>query len=129
MKPIDSRKVAMAFGGIMVATLAAGCFGGSRGYSDNPYGYNSSYSSYGDSYPYSGYDRGHLYPQSYGNSYSAGYRNGVRADDDRDRHQDRDADRHALVIRDRGEASTEKSVDHDRYSREDAESGRRTEKN
>jgi hypothetical protein len=77
MKPTDSRKVVMALGGILVATLAAGCFGGGRGYSNNSYGYNSSYSSYGDSYAYSGYDRGHSYPQSYENSYSADYR-GVR---------------------------------------------------
>jgi len=129
MKPINSRKVVIAFGGILVATLAAGCFGGSRGYSANPYGYNSSYSSYGDSYPYSGYERGHLYPQSYGNSYSAGYLNGVRADDNRDRHQDRDADRHAVVVRDRDVTSSGTSVDHDRYSRKDSESWRRTEKN
>ena len=119
----------MVFGGILVATLAAGCFGGGRGYSNNSYGYNSSYSSYGNSYPYSGYNNGYSRPQSYGNSYSAGYQNGVRADENRDRHQDRDTDQHAVVIRDRGEARTETSVDHDRYSRKDSESGRRTEKN
>jgi hypothetical protein len=58
MNPINSRKVMMAFGGILVATLATGCFGGSRGYSNNFYDYNGSYSSYGASYVYSGYDRG-----------------------------------------------------------------------
>src|SRR5713101_3417005 len=99
MNPINSRKVAMAFGGILVATLAAGCSGGGRGYSNNSYGYNSSYSSFGDSYPYSGYS----YPQSYGNSYNAGYQNGLRADENRDRYQNRDPDRHAVVIRDRSE--------------------------
>jgi hypothetical protein len=78
MKPINSRNVMMAFGGILVATLATGCFGGSRGYSNNSYGYNSSYSSYGDSYAYSGYDRGYPYPQSYENSYSADYRGSRR---------------------------------------------------
>lgn len=103
MKTTNSRKVAIAFGGILVATLAAGCFGGGgRGYSNN--GYNSSYSSYGDSYPY----------RSYGNSYGAGYQNGVRADENRDRRQDRDI---------------ETRVDHDRYSSKDSESGHRTEKN
>ena len=71
MKAINARKVVMAIAGILVATLAAGCFGGSRGYSNNSYGYNSSYSSYGDSYAYSGYDGGNSYPQSSENSYSA----------------------------------------------------------
>ena len=125
MKLINSRKVAMAFGGILVATLAAGCSGGSRGYSNNSYGYNSSYSSFGDSYPYSGYS----YPQSYGNSYNAGYQNGLRADENRDHYQSRDTDLHDVVIRDRSEARHETSVDRDRYSRKDSESGRRTEKN
>ena len=125
MKLINSRKVAMAFGGILVATLAASCSGGSRGYSNNSYGYNSSYSSFGDSYPYSGYS----YPQSYGNSYNAGYQNRLRADENRDHYQSRDTDRHDVVIRDRSEARHETSVDRDRYSRKDSESGRRTEKN
>ena len=52
MKTIDSRKVVMTLGGILIATLAAGCFGGGPGYWNNPHGYNSSYSSYGSSYPY-----------------------------------------------------------------------------
>jgi hypothetical protein len=128
MNPTNSRKVVLALGGILVATLAAGCFGGGRGYS-NPYGYNSSYSSYGDSYPYSGYDRGYSYPQTYGNSYSAGYQNGVRADENRDRRQYRDADQHPVVIRDRNEARTQTTVDNDRYSRKDSVSGRHTEQN
>jgi hypothetical protein len=119
MKTIASRKVAMVLGGILTATLAAGCFGGG-GYWGRPSGYNSSDSSYGSSYPYSGYDSRYSYPQSYGNSYSAGYQNGVRADENRDRHQDRDT----VVIRDRGEARTEaqhSSVDRDKYSRKDYE--------
>jgi hypothetical protein len=78
MKPINARKVMMAFGGILVATLATGCFGGSRGYPTNSSGYNSSYSSYGDSYAYSGYDPGYSYPQSYENSNSADYRGARR---------------------------------------------------
>jgi len=71
MRPITFRQVAMAFGAILVATLAAGCFGGGQGDSNNSYGYNSSYSSYGDSYAYSGYHRGNSHPQSDGNTYSA----------------------------------------------------------
>jgi hypothetical protein len=46
----------MAFSGILAATLATGCFGGGPGYSDGAY--NSNYSSYGSSYPYSGYKVG-----------------------------------------------------------------------
>jgi len=68
MKTINYRKMAMTFGGVLIATLAVGCYGGG-------YGYNSSYNSYGSSYPYSGY-RG-------GNSYSTGYQSGVRADANR----------------------------------------------
>jgi hypothetical protein len=125
MKLTSTGKVVMAFGGILVATLVASCSDGGHGYSNNSYGYNSSYSSFGDSYPYSGYS----YPQSYGNSYNAGYQNGLRADEKRDRYQSRDTDRHAVVIRDRSEARHETSVDRDRYSRKDTESGYRTEKN
>jgi len=78
MKPFNSRKVMMAFGGILVAILATGCFGGSRGYSTNSSGYTSSYSSYGDAYAYSGYDSGYPYPQSYANSYNANDRGARR---------------------------------------------------
>jgi hypothetical protein len=77
MKPINCRKVVMAFGGILVATLVAGCFGGSQGYSNN-YGYNSSYSSYGDSYAYSGYDRQYSHPDTDENSYSSADRGARR---------------------------------------------------
>jgi hypothetical protein len=129
VKTTKSRKVVIAFGGILVATLAAGCYGGGRGYSNNPYGYNSAY---GSSYPYRGYDSGYSYPQNYGNSYGAGYQNGVRADENRDRHQDRDTDQHAAAVRGRSEprAETQHSgTDPDKYSRKDSESGYRTEKN
>ena len=122
----------MALGGILVATLAAGCFGGGSGYSNNPYGYNSGYSTSGNSYPYSGYSSGYSYPQRYENSYDTGYQNGVRADDKGDRHQDRDIDQHAAVIRDRGEARTEtrhSSVDSDKYSRNDSKQARDADKN
>ncbi len=42
MKTIDPRKAIMTLGGILIATLAAGCFGGGPGYWNSPYGYNSS---------------------------------------------------------------------------------------
>ena len=107
MKTINYRKMAMTFGGILIATLVAGCGSGS-GYYNRPNGYNSNYSSYGSSYPYSNYDRGYSYPQSYGNSYNNGYRNGVRADENRDRRQDRVNDQHAVAVnRDRAVARSE----------------------
>ena len=94
---IPYRKMAMTFGGILIATVAAGCYGGS-GYSNGPSGYNSSYSSYGSSYPYSGYSRGYSYPASYGNSYNVGYQNGARADANRDRPEARVSDRHVAAV-------------------------------
>src|ERR1700726_3947263 len=111
MKTIKSRKVVMLLGGILTATLAAGCFGGGPGYSNDPYGYggygyNSNYSGYGNSYSYPDYNSGYSYPQSYRYSYSNGNR-------------DRDTDRTAVVIRDRGEARTEpqhSSVARENYS-------------
>lgn len=57
MNSIDSRKVIMTMGGILIATLVAGCFGGGPGYWNRSNGYNSSYSSYGSSYPYRGDDQ------------------------------------------------------------------------
>ena len=116
MKTINSRKVVMLLGGILAATLAAGCFGGGPGYSNDPYGYNSSFSSYGNSHPYSGYANGYSYPQSYRNSYGTGYQNGVRADENRDR----------------GEAHREtqhSSVDREKHSSGDSERVYRSEKN
>ena len=108
MKTTNYRKLAMTFGGILIATLAAGCYGGGSGYSNGGYGYNSNYSSYGSSYPYSNYDRGYSYPQSYGNSYNSGYQNGVRADANRDRREDRVTGQHAVPVdRDRAVARTE----------------------
>jgi hypothetical protein len=109
MKAINCRKVVMTFGGILIATLAAGCYGGGgSGYSNGPYGYNSSYGSYGSSYPYGGYNGGYSYPRSYGNSYNSGYQNGVRADANRDRHEDSVTDQHAVAVsRDRAVARTE----------------------
>ena len=96
---ISSRKVVIAFGGILAATLAIGCFGGRQRYSNGSYGYGSNNSSYGSSYPYSGYDNGYSYPRSSENSYNSGYRNGLRADENRDSNQ------HAVVDRDRGESA------------------------
>jgi hypothetical protein len=126
MKAINYRKVAMTFGGVLIATLAAGCYGGGgSGYSNGPYGYNSGYSSYGNSYPYRG--SGYSYPQTYGNSYSAGYQNGVRADANRDRREDR-----VNVDRDRGAVRTEpthSSVDRDKVSLRDSDRANHTERN
>jgi hypothetical protein len=109
MKTINYRKMAMTFGGVLIATLAAGCYGGGgSGYSNGPYGYNSSYSSYGSSYPYSGYNGGYAYQRGSGNSYNAGYQNGVRADANRDRREDRATDQHTVAVsRDRAVARTE----------------------
>ena len=126
MKTNSYQKIIMMLGGVLIATVAAGCYGGGgSGYSNNPYGYNSGYSSYGNSYAYrsNGYSR----PQSYGNSYNAGYQNGVRADANRDRREDR-----VNVDRDRAAVRTEpthSSVDRDKVSLKDSERGNRTEKN
>src|ERR1700674_223309 len=125
MKTINSRKVVMLLGGILTATLAAGCFGGGPGYSNDPYGYggygyNSNYSGYGNSYPYRDYDSGYSYPQSYQYSY-------------RTVDRDRDNDRHAVVVRDRGESRAEpqhSGVAHEKYSSGHSEPGhRRSERN
>ncbi len=126
MKLINVRKVVMAFSGILAATVAAGCFGGGPGYSQGPYGYNSSYSSYGSSYPYSGYNSGYSYPRSSGNSYNATYQNEARSDGNHGYNQ------HAVVARDRVEApasARKSSVDQDKYSRNDTEAVQRAEKN
>jgi len=42
MKTTTSRRV-VVLGGLLAATLGAGCFGGGRGYSNSPYGYNGSF--------------------------------------------------------------------------------------
>ena len=103
MKRINYGKMAMTFGGIMIATLAVGCYGGGSGYSGG-YGYNSSYASYGNSYPYSGYSS----PRNYGNSYTTGYQNGVRADANRDHGEDRATGQRAVAVnRDSAVARTE----------------------
>ena len=113
-------------GGVLIATVAAGCYGGGgSGYSNNPYGYNSGYRSYGNSYAYR--SNGYSYPQSYGNSYSTGYQNGVRADANRDRREDR-----VNVDRDRAAVRTEPAhsrVDRDKVSLKDSERANRTEMN
>jgi hypothetical protein len=121
----------MMVGAILIATVAAGCYGGGSGYSGDPYGYNSNYSSYGNSYPYSGYNSGYSYAQSYGNSYSSGYQNGVRADENRDRNQERVTVQHTAVVRDHDQArtGTQTRVDHDKYSRRDSDGSDRSVKN
>jgi hypothetical protein len=126
MKTKSYRKIIVTLGGILIATVAAGCYGGGgSGYSNNPYGYNSGYGSYGNSYPYR--SGGYSYPQSYGNSYSAGYQNGVRADANRDRKEDRvNLDRDRAAVR---TEPTHSSVDHDRVSLKESERANHTEKN
>jgi hypothetical protein len=113
MKTLNSRKVIVLCGGILAATLAAGCYGGGSGYSNDPYGYNGGY---GSSYSYNDDNTRYSYPQSYGNSYGWGYRNGERADENRDRYQARDTERHTTVTRERREP-----VNESRHSRNDRE--------
>jgi hypothetical protein len=126
MKTTNYRKMIMTLGGVLITTVAAGCYGGGgSGYSNSPYGYNSGYSSYGNSYAYR--SNGYSYPQSYGNSYNAGYQSGVRADANRDRREDR-----VNVDRDRAAVRTEpahSSVDRDKVSLRESERGNRTERN
>jgi hypothetical protein len=95
---INARKVAMLLGGILTATVATGCFGGGPGYSNNPYGYNSGYSSYGNYYPYGGYASGYSYPQNYRNSYSNNYQG--RAPVYENRGEARMETRHSSIGRD-----------------------------
>ena len=99
MKTFNSRKIIVLCGGILAATLAAGCYGGDRGYSNNPYGYGGGY---GSSYSYND-NSGYSYPRSYPNSYNSGYRNGVRADENRDRYQAHDTNRRVVVTPERRE--------------------------
>jgi len=141
MKIVDARK-AVVLGGVLAVTLAAGCFGGGRGYSNQPYSNNGGYYSsntydggYGNPYPYNrGYNDTHAYPQSFGNSnsYSAGLPYGVRTETSRDDHQDRSKDQHVAVTRDPVQAPTEKrpsTIDRDDYSRRDSQSAHSIAKN
>ena len=106
MKTLNSRKAIVLCGGILAATLAAGCYGGGYGYSNDPYGYNGGY---GRSYSYNADNSGYYsYPRSYPNSYNSGYRNGVRADENRDRYQARDHDRRVVVAPERRERTVER---------------------
>ena len=121
MKTTNSRKLVMTLGGILIATVAAGCYGGggSGYYSSQPYGYNSSYSSYGSSYPYSGYSNGQHYQQNNVSSYDGGYQNAARADENRDEH--------VATAPNRGVTRTETqhaNVDHDKVSLKDSEPSR-----
>jgi hypothetical protein len=137
MKTINSRKL-VVLGGILAATLAAGCFDSGGGYYGDPNGgyYNSS-PYYGSSRTYypnnSGRNIEHEYPQRYSNSYGAGYHDGVRADTSRDHQQERNSDHQAAVVRDRDQTRTEKvptSVAREDNSRkEDSQSGHRSEGN
>jgi hypothetical protein len=121
MKTTNSRRLVMTLGGILIATVAAGCYGGggSGYYSSQPYGYNSSYSSYGSSYPYSGYSNGQRYQQNNVSSYHGGYQNAVRVDENRDQH--------VATAPNRGVTRTETqhaNVDHDKVSLKDSEPSR-----
>src|SRR5579863_4801747 len=91
---INARKVAILVGGLLTATLAAGCFGPGYG---GGYGYNGGgYSSYG-SYP--SYAGGYSYPEGYRNSYSTGYVS--RGRDDENRGAVRTESRPSTVTRER----------------------------
>ncbi len=121
MKTTNSRRLVMTLGGILIATVAAGCYGGggSGYYSSQPYGYSSSYSSYGSSYPYSGYSNGRYYRQNNVSSYNRGYQNAARADENRDQR--------VATTPDRGVTRTETqhaNVDHDKVSLKDSEPSR-----
>ena len=121
MKTTNSRRLVMTLGGILIATVAAGCYGGggSGYYSSQPYGYNSSYSSYGSSYPYSGYSNGQHYQQNNVSSYHGAYQNAARADENRDQH--------VATVPNRGVTRTETqhaNVDHDKVLLKDSEPSR-----
>jgi len=131
MKTATLRRV-LVIGGILAATLAAGCFGG--GHSNSPYGYNGSFytsrpyaGGYGNPYPYNrGYNDTHSFPQSFGNSnsYAAGFQHRVPADPSRDNDRERGSDQHltAATIRPREQARNERpstSIDRDKDSKKD----------
>ena len=121
MNTTNSRRLVMTLGGILIATVAAGCYGGggSGYYSGQPSGYNSSYSSYGSSYPYSGYSNGQRYQQNNVSSYHGGYQNAARADENRDQH--------VATTPNRGVTRTETqhaNVDHDKVSLKDSDPAR-----
>jgi hypothetical protein len=120
-------------GGILAATLAAGCFGGS-GYSNSPYGYKGTFytsrpyaGGYGNPYPYNrGYNDTHAFPQSFGNSnsYSAGLQYGVPAEASRDNFREPGNDQHvtAATTQPRDQARNERpptSIDRDNDSKKD----------
>lgn len=126
MKTSNYRNIVMTLAGVLIATVVAGCYGGGgSGYSNDPYGYNSGYRTYDNSYAYR--SGGYSHPQTYGNSYSAGYQNGVRADSNRDRKEDR-----VTVDHDRAAVRTEpthSTYDRDKVSLKDSDRGNHTEKN
>ena len=122
MKTINLRRLVMTVGGILIATVAAGCYGGGGGsgyYSSQPYGYNSSYSSYGSSYPYSGYSNRQHYQQNNVSSYHGSYQNTAPAFENRDQH--------VATAPNRGVTRTENqhtNVDHDKVSLKDSDPAR-----
>ena len=122
MKTTNYRKIIMTLGGVLIATVAVGCYGGGSGYSNYPGGYNSSY---GSSYPDRNYNNGYASQHSYSNSYNAGYHNGVQADANRDRHEDRVEQQHTVVHSE----ATHPTVDRDKVSLKESETVNRTDRN
>src|SRR5271156_6269593 len=121
MKTINSRKLVTTLGGILIATVAAGCYGGAGSgyYLSPPYGYKNSYNNYGGSYPYSGYSNGPRYQQNNVSWYHGGYQNAARVDENRDQH--------VATASNRGVTRTETqhaNVDHDKVSLKDSEPAR-----
>jgi hypothetical protein len=132
MKTTTFRRVSI-LGGILAATLAAGCFG-SGGYSNSPYGYNGTFytsrpyaGGYGNPYPYNrGYNDTHSFPQSFGNSnsYAAGLQHGVPAEASRNNNHEPGNDQRvaAAAAQPRDQARNERpstSIDRDKDSKKD----------
>ena len=131
MKTTTYRKV-LILGGLLAATLAAGCFGNGRGTSNSTYSYNGSFytsrpydGGYGNPSPYnSGYNDTRSFPQSFGNSnsYSSGLQHGERVEASRDERRPSDGHVAVAATRHREQARNERpptSVDRDKYSRND----------
>ena len=76
MKTTNYRKIAMTLGGILIATVAAGCYGGGgSGYSNDPTATIVATVAM-ELQSYSGYSGGYSHPQSYGNSTTPAIRTG-----------------------------------------------------
>jgi hypothetical protein len=140
MKITNSRSIVI-LGGVLAATLIAGCWSGGRGYSNNPYGYNdNSYSSsqygagYGGAYTHgNGYNEGGSHTQySNAKSYNAGYHAGVDADASSDRHENDVTVARVAVDHNDHQAQAEKehsSVAHSNYSKDNSAASHESERN